>query len=467
MVVSGWWLVIVATSHQPPIPIMAKRVIMPALGMAQESGLIVTWLKNEGEMVQVGEPLLEIETDKTTAELEAEATGVLTHITAFAGDNVPVATTIAWILAPGEAVPGEIEGTRRREEEENEGISAPQSSPPLPLAVSPVAARMAQEHNLNLDLVKPEGGKVSKQDVLAYLARAGEQGGSEERRAKGEGRKLASRPSLLALHALLLPASPKARRLAAERGYDLAQISGSGPDGAVLTADVLAYQPPLASPSALSQSWRVMAQRLSQSWQSVPHFYLTREVDATALLQWQTVARKKREKITLTDLLIKAVAAALGQHPRLNAYWIDDDIQLNDEINVGIAVAIEDGLLVPVIHNADGLSVADISLTRQAIVSRTLAGKLKVSDLQGGTFTISNLGMYGIDAFSAIVNPPQAAILAVGKIADRVVPINGEVAIRPMMVLTLSLDHRVVDGARGAQFMDSLVSYLEEPLNIL
>jgi pyruvate dehydrogenase E2 component (dihydrolipoamide acetyltransferase) len=446
---------------------MAKRVIMPALGMAQESGLIVTWLKNEGEMVQVGEPLLEIETDKTTAELEAEATGVLTHITAFAGDNVPVATTIAWILAPGEAVPGEIEGTRRREEEENEGISAPQSSPPLPLAVSPVAARMAQEHNLNLDLVKPEGGKVSKQDVLAYLARAGEQGESEGRRGKGEERKLASRPSLLALHALLLPASPKARRLAAERGYDLAQISGSGPDGAVLTADVLAYQPPLASPSALSQSWRVMAQRLSQSWQSVPHFYLTREVDATALLHWQSVAQKKTEKLTITDLLVKAVAAALGQHPRLNAYWIDDDIQLNDEINVGIAVAIEDGLLVPVIHNADGLSVADISLTRQAIVSRTLAGKLKVSDLQGGTFTISNLGMYGIDAFSAIVNPPQAAILAVGKIADRVVPINGEVTIRPMLVLTLSLDHRVVDGARGAQFMDSLVSYLEEPLNIL
>jgi pyruvate dehydrogenase E2 component (dihydrolipoamide acetyltransferase) len=317
-----------------------------------------------------------------------------------------------------------------------------------------VAARIVQEHNLNLGLVKPEGGKVSKQDVLAYLERAGEQGPIQ-----GNGMRL-------------LPASPMARRLAAERGYDLAQISGSGLDGAVLTADVLAYQPPISSrqspvSSSLSQSWRVMAQRLSESWHSVPHFYLTREVDATALLHWQSVAQKKTEKLTITDLLVKAVAAALGQHPRLNAYWIDDDIQLNDEINVGIAVAIEDGLLVPVIHNADGLSVADISLTRQAIVSRTLAGKLKVSDLQGGTFTISNLGMYGIDAFSAIVNPPQAAILAVGKIADRVVPINGEVTIRPMLVLTLSLDHRVVDGARGAQFMDSLVSYLEEPLNIL
>jgi len=457
---------------------MAKRVIMPALGMAQESGLIVAWLKKEGEMVQAGEPLLEIETDKTTAELEAEATGILTHITAFAGDSVPVATTIAWILAPGEALPGEIEGMRRREEEENEQVSAPQSSPPLPLSVSPVAARMVQEYNLNLSLVKPEGGKVSKQDVLAYLAKAGERGRSEERRAKGEGRKerkLASRLSPLAPRVLLLPASPKARRLAVERGYDLAQISGSGPDGAVLTADVLAYQPspaprpsPLAPSSTISQSWRVMAQRLSQSWQSVPHFYLTREVDATALLHWQTVARKKTaEKITITDLIVKAVAAALGQHPRLNAYWIDDEIQLNDNINVGVAVATEDGLLVPVIHNADGLSVADISLKRQAIVSRTLAGKLKLNDLQGGTFTISNLGMYGIDAFSAIVNPPQAAILAVGKIADRVVPINGEVAVRPMMVLTLSLDHRVVDGARGAQFMDSLVSYLEEPLNIL
>jgi pyruvate dehydrogenase E2 component (dihydrolipoamide acetyltransferase) len=284
-----------------------------------------------------------------------------------------------------------------------------------------------------------------------------------------------------------LPASPKARRLAQEKGHDLAKIVGSGVDGAVLTADVLPYQPPVTSNqysvtsnqfsvtsdqqpalSSLSQTWRVMAQRLTQSWQSVPHFYLTREVDASVLLHWQKIAREKTaEKVTITDLLIKATAVALRQHPRLNASWLDNDIKMNEEINVGVAVATEDGLLVPVIHKADSLSVADIRSGRQAIVTRTLAGKVKLNDLQGGTFTISNLGMYGIDAFSAIVNPPQAAILAVGKIADRVVPVDGEVAIRPMMVLTLSVDHRVVDGARGAQFMDSLVSYLEEPLSIL
>ena len=434
---------------------------MPALGMAQETGLIVAWLKREGEMVQAGEPLLEIETDKTAAELEAEATGVLAHITAHAGDTVPVATTIAWIVAPGETLPEEIEGTRRREEEENEWVIAPQSSPPLSLSASPVAARMAQEHNLDLSQVKPEGGRVNKQDVLAFLKKAEEReiGGAE-----GNGRYR------------LLPASPKARRLVTEKGYDLAQITGSGPEGAVLTADVLNYQPTISqslelqSPvsSSLSQSWRVMARRLTQSWQAVPHFFLTREVEATALLRWQQVAQNQgAEKVTITDLLIKATAAALRQHPRLNAYWLDDDIQMNEDINVGVAVATEEGLLVPVIHKTDSLSVSDIRASRQAIVSRALTGKLKLNDLQGGTFTISNLGMYGIDAFSAIVNPPQAAILAVGKIADRVVPVKDEVVIRPMMVLTLSLDHRVVDGARGAQFMDSLVSYLEEPLNIL
>jgi pyruvate dehydrogenase E2 component (dihydrolipoamide acetyltransferase) len=316
---------------------------------------------------------------------------------------------------------------------------------------------MAQEHDLDLSLVKPEGGRVSKQDVVAYLESA------KEQRSRGAGEN----------GYRLLPASPKARRLAQEKGHDLAQIVGSGVDGAVLTADVLAYQQPVPSnqysvTSSLSQTWRVMAQRLTQSWQSVPHFYLTREVDASVLLHWQKIAREKTaEKVTITDLLIKATAAALRQHPRLNASWLDDDIQINEEINVGVAVATEEGLLVPVIHKANSLSVADISSARQAVVTRTLAGKLKLNDLQGGTFTISNLGMYGIDAFSAIVKPPQAAILAVGKIADRVVPVDGEVAIRPMMVLTLSVDHRVVDGARGAQFMDSLVSYLEEPLSIL
>jgi 4-carboxymuconolactone decarboxylase len=213
----------------------------------------------------------------------------------------------------------------------------------------------------------------------------------------------------------------------------------------------------------MSQAWRVMAQRLSQSWQTVPHFYLTRDVDAAALHDWRSAAEAEASvKVTYTDLLVKIVATCLRAHPRLNAAWIEDDIQANEHINVGLAVAVEDGLLVPVIHDADTMSVAEIAAARSRIVARAQTGKLSTRDLQGGTFTIRNLGMYGIDAFSAIVNPPQAAILAVGRIADRVVPVQGKPAVRPQMTLTLSLDHRVVDGVRGAQFLETVVNAIEE-----
>lgn len=211
-----------------------------------------------------------------------------------------------------------------------------------------------------------------------------------------------------------------------------------------------------------------MAQRLQESWQTVPHFYLERNVDVTALMKWRKQIQKRVEqKVTVTDLLTKVVAAALGAHPRVNASWIDEQIVLNHEINVGLAVAVEDGLLVPVVHGANQLGIGAIAERRAEIVSNALDGKLGLAEMQGGTFTISNLGMFGITKFNAIVNPPQAAILAVGSIEERAVPVGGKVKARPMMTLTLSCDHRVVDGARGAQFMQMLVSYLEDPLSIL
>ncbi len=446
---------------------MAKRVIMPALGIAQDTGLIIAWLKKEGDWVEAGEPLMEVETDKATAEIEAEASGILTNITAFVGDAVPVAETIAWILAEGEPLPEEAKDQWRATAKESAVTDAPSPQPaPLPALVhppsqpvsaSPVASRMAQDLNLDLSLVKPSGGKVTKQDIVTYLST----------------QETAVLPSN---GARLLPASPKARRLAQEKGYDLEQIKGSGPKGAILTDDVLNYHPVLAKPatvpqpsiSGISQAWRVMAQRLTDSWTSVPHFYLMREVNATALLNWREVAQKQTdEKVTITDLLTKAVAAALQLHPRVNASWVQEDVHMNEEINVGLAVATDDGLIVPVIHQTNQLSVSEITAQRKEIVTRALAGKLKLKDLQGGTFTISNLGMFGVDAFIAIVNPPQAAILAVGKSADRVIPLSGVPAVCPIMVATLSFDHRVVDGARGARFLDTLVSFLEQPLGIL
>ncbi len=424
---------------------MAKDVIMPALGMAQETGTLLQWLKAPGDAVIQGEPLMEVETDKATVEVEAPASGILSDVTAQPGDVIPVGKTIARILMPREV-----------------GSTADPAR--VHVTATPIAARMAAEHNLDLSQIKPQGGRVQKEEVLAYLA--------ARKKAPSNGRTLAS---------------PKARRLARERGLDLDAIPGSGPEGAVLAADVTAYailepqpmQMPVETPRlavssgepetlAVSRMWRVMAERVSQAWTTIPHFYLLREVNAARLIAWRDEAQKRSaEKITYTDLLVKLVAAALHPHPRLNASWQNDSIALNRDINIGLAVAVDDGLVVPVIHRADQLGLGQLAARRVELVAKAQAGRLSPDDLGGGTFTLSNLGMYGVDAFNAIVNPPQAAILAVSRIADRVVPLNGQPAVQPMLTLGLSCDHRVVDGARGAQFLQTLAEMIEEPLRLL
>ncbi len=284
-----------------------------------------------------------------------------------------------------------------------------------------------------------------------------------------------TQPSAFILHPSRVPASPKARRLAHERGIDIAAIAGSGPEGAVLADDVPLEV--LASGSVIEVEtpgtvWRIMAERMTASWTTAPHFYLVREIDAGNLVEWRgraSAAVEKRTgiKLTYTDLLVKLIGFSLRGHPRLNAAWADGNIQLNRKINIGIATAIDDGLIVPVLRNADSLSISEIAAQRRDLIERAQNRKLRPADISDGTFTLSNLGMYNVDAFSAILNPPQAAILAVGRIAERVVPLNGEVAIRPMMVMTLSCDHRVVDGARAAQFLDDLANLLEQPLGML
>jgi pyruvate dehydrogenase E2 component (dihydrolipoamide acetyltransferase) len=215
----------------------------------------------------------------------------------------------------------------------------------------------------------------------------------------------------------------------------------------------------------------MMAERVTQAWTTIPHFYLLREANAAALVAWRASAQPRLSaKLTVTDLLIKLVAAALRQHPRLNASWQAGEaraILLNPDINVGLAVAVDDGLVVPVIHQADRLGLAELAGRRAELAARAQAGKLSPADLSGGTFTVSNLGMYGVDAFTAIVNPPQAAILAVGRIADRVVPLDGQPAVQPMLTLSLSCDHRVVDGARAAQFLQTLAELVESPMRLL
>jgi pyruvate dehydrogenase E2 component (dihydrolipoamide acetyltransferase) len=214
--------------------------------------------------------------------------------------------------------------------------------------------------------------------------------------------------------------------------------------------------------------WRIMAERMTASWTTAPHFYLVREVNVTRLAAWLEKARKQTgAHVTYTDLLVKLVAATLAQHPRVNVSWKDGALERHPDINIGLAVAVDDGLVVPVLHRADTLGLKDLAAKREDLVTRAQAGKLRPADIQGGVFTISNLGMYGVDAFNAIVNPPQAAILAVGRIADRVVPVNGQPAVQPTMVLTLSCDHRALDGARGARFLGALAELIEEPLALL
>jgi pyruvate dehydrogenase E2 component (dihydrolipoamide acetyltransferase) len=411
---------------------MPTNVIMPALELAQETGKVLRWLKAPGDAVQKGEPILEIETDKVTTEIEAPASGTLGEVTAAEGDVVPVGQPIALIFASGES-PGAVKA-------------------------SPLARKIAEEHGIDLARVKAAGGRIQKADVLAHVAM--------QKSGVVDG-----------VAARLTAASPKARRLAAERGLDVTALRGSGPGGAVLVADVPAA-PTIPSPAptrvkgpeagGVSTVWRIMAERMTASWTTAPHFYLFREVNVSRLVTWRERASKRSgARITYTDLLVKLVAAALSQHPGVNASWKDGAIARNAEINVGLAVAIEEGLIVPVIHRADTLGLAEIAARREDLVSRGQAGKLRAADIQGGGFTISNLGMYGVDAFNAIVNPPQAAILAVGRIADRVVAVNGQPAVQPTMMLTLSCDHRALDGARGAQFLGALADLIEEPLDLL
>jgi len=444
---------------------MPTNVIMPALEMAQETGKVVHWLKRPGEAVKKGEPIVEIETDKVTVEIEAPASGVLRDVTANEGDVVPVGRTIALIVATGEAATAAA--SARVMPPASAAATGAIPAPPAAgggfagaVKASPLARRIAEQHGVDLGLIRTASGRIEKADVLAYVE-------SQKSAAIGNGQ--AGR---------LVAASPKARRLAAERGLDLAALRGSGPGGAVLADDVpttarLAAAPALsASPREGAPSvgtvWRIMAERMTASWTSAPHFYLVREVNVSRLASWLERARKQTgAHVTYTDLLVKLVAAALSRHPRANASWRDGTIVRNSDINIGLAVAIDDGLVVPVIHRADSLRLAELASRRADVVGRAQTGKLRPADIQGGGFTISNLGMFGVDAFSAIVNPPQAAILAVGRIADRVVALNGQPAVQPTMVLTLSCDHRALDGARAAQFLGTLADLVEEPLALL
>jgi pyruvate dehydrogenase E2 component (dihydrolipoamide acetyltransferase) len=424
---------------------MAVSVVMPALEMAQETGRLVSWLKQEGEQVQKGEMLLEVETDKAVMEIEAATDGILAGVTAKPGDVVHVGHTIAWLVQPGESLPAG-------------GLESP------PLRSASVGGGL-------------EGAPTRAGSPSAVAAAAAAAPPSPAASARGTAR-----------------ISPKARRLAQEKGVDISRLTGSGPGGEILADDILAAArgsaawgsdpsnaaaqgvesdrhrglTPSPPPSPPPTVGRLMAERTTQSWTTVPHFFVTREVDAAALIDTReqmlaVIEQSHHVKVTHTDLLVAIVARTLGKHPRLNASWTADGIVTHEDVNIALAIGVKDAVVTAVIPRADRLTIGDIALRRRELADRAQAGRLQPSDIAGATFTISNLGMFEVDAFTAIIVPPQAAILAVGAIADRVVAVNSQMAVRPMMSMTLSSDHRVVDGVGAAQFMRDLANAVRSP----
>jgi pyruvate dehydrogenase E2 component (dihydrolipoamide acetyltransferase) len=425
-------------------PVMAVSVVMPALEMAQETGKLVSWLKKEGEQVRKGDMLLEVETDKAVVEIEAQADGVLGGISAKVGDVVPVGQTIAWLLKPGEATPrsagpAQTGRTGAAAVPAAASASAPAAAAPASAAsvkASPKARKLAREHGVDISTLKGSGpgGEVLADDILKAAASA----------APASPPAAAARPSVSA-PALSLGSTAR-----------LASPSAAGP------------APVAAAPAdAITSIGRIMAERTTQSWTTVPHFFVSRDVDASALNAVRqalvpSIERSHGVKITHTDLMVAAVARTLRKHPRMNASWKDGGIVLNTDVNVALAMAVENAVVTAVIRNADRAPLGEVARQRKELAERARANRLQPADITGATFTISNLGMFGVDAFTAIIVPPQAGILAVGAIADRVVAVDGMIAVRPMVNLTLSSDHRVVDGARAAQFLDDVATALRE-----
>ena len=434
---------------------MAIPVIMPKFGFTQEESTIVAWLREEGDVVRMGDPICEVTTDKVNMEVESPGDGVLGGIRYTAGEAAAVTDVIAYILAPGESAPAGTAPTSRRQAEK----ATPAEAGKAP--ATPVAARIAAAVGLDLAQVCGSGarGKITRQDVEAHLA----------------GRSaIAPQPSRPR-------ATPAARRVAREHDLELGAIAGSGPRGRIQEADALAAVPPATPPAPAPESLtgtpeviplagmrRTIAERMTRSYQQAPHITFTLDVDMSAALELRRVAGEEQNAPSLTAILVRACAWALRRHPRLNSYLQDDEIWLLPRINVGVAVALEDGLIVPVVHDADRHGITSLDATLDDLVARARAGRLLPDDVAGGTFTVSNLGMFGIDQFTAILNPPQVAILAAGRVERRFVPdAGGNPVARPLMTLTLSADHRAIDGAVAARFLATLRAALEEPARML
>jgi pyruvate dehydrogenase E2 component (dihydrolipoamide acetyltransferase) len=481
---------------------MATKVYMEALSPTMEEGRLASWLKNEGDEVKEGDVLAEVETDKATMELVARGSGVLRKRLIGDGDTANVGTVIAVIAGADEDVSGLTGGAEVQAEQAPSTAEAPAQEKAARAGGSDVgqgAAAVAAAGETEPDSAEratpaeatpaaaaptpaPEGGSKGTEAAAAPPSAQPQAGAGDA--ASGNGR---------------VKASPLARKMASESGVQLGGVQGSGPGGRIVKRDVeaameggaQAQQPaaqpsaekPAAAPSApaaapseggyrdqpLSPMRKTIAKRLTQSIGPVPHFFLTIEVDMGESMRLRGRINERFAdrgvKVSPNDLIIKAVAAALRKHPWVNASWTGDAIRFHDQVHVGVAVAVDEGLITPVVRDADRKGVAEIATEVRELAGRAREKKLKPEEYTGSTFSLSNLGMFGIEEFTAVINPPEAAILAVGAIAPKVVvDEKGEMVVRQRMRVTLSCDHRVIDGATGAQFLETLKSYLEDPM---
>ena len=461
---------------------MAVEVIMPKAGSEMEEGEIVQWFKNEGDHVEEGEVLLEIVTDKVNMEVEAEATGTLLKILAQSGDVVPVVQTIAWIGEPGEKIPGANESgevapaeTIVEKKVDYTPVKEVEKVDYSGLRATPAARAYARKKGIDLSKVKGSGpkGRIHKDDVLDY--------------------KLNTKVKI----------SPLAERIAKIEGINTESIVGTGPNGKIMKADIMAVlhgapkveaapkaevaaKAPKAPKAPNENQWgvvetvpmspmrKVISKRMSESYFSAPTFVVNVEVDMTELLALRkkvvdAIIEETGKKATVTDFISLAVIKSLMKHPYVNASLSSDEkeMYLHHYVNLSIAVGMDSGLVVPVIKGADKMSLKELVVASKEITTKALNGKLKPDEMADSTFTISNLGMYGVKSFVPIINQPNTAILGVSATVPKPVVYNGEVTVRPIMTLTLTADHRVVDGLEGAKFMKTLKEAIENPLSLL
>ncbi|HVZ76843.1 MAG TPA: pyruvate dehydrogenase complex dihydrolipoamide acetyltransferase [Gemmatimonadaceae bacterium] len=419
---------------------MATKVFMEALSPTMEEGRLVKWLKQEGDAVRNGDPLAEVETDKAIMELVARGDGVLRKRLVNEGDARPVGTLVGIIAAADENIDALVAGA---------GAPAPAAAAPAPAAPAPAAAPAAP---------------AAPQPAAAAPAPAAPPAPAGEVRS-----------------------SPLARRMASEKGLDLGGIQGSGPNGRIIKRDIdaalaagAARPAAVAAPSrparegdyqdiALTQIRKTIAKRLGESIGPIPTFYLTAEFDLERVAEMRTAMAQMGDefKVSFNDIILKATATALAQHPECNAHWLGDRIREFNRVHLGMAVAIEDGLITPVIFDADQKSLRQISAESRDLAKRARERKLKPEEYTGSTFSVSNLGMFGIDQFTAIINPPEAGILAIGAIEEKPVVHDGQVSVRKRLRVTMSCDHRIIDGAAGAKFLQTLRRLVENPLMLV